>query len=301
MKLKRILNIDAIQAYTIVSPTKRIKAMFPYKYIFVLNFKGKTIFGNTNVIPQQFYFMPMIGYIFTYEKTLPDVIKSNRYMSYTNYGHTHPVGLDQFFINNGSDNVICDLVLSCTATNESMPVQMCENIIIRCNSHQLVNNETKDVEIMSKNIKSNIKKIINTMLKKVSPTNVEEWLLNIIEHSPFNDNDMPYKYYDNITDALFKSKTVTLNNKQISIGYDLRADDYEFENKFIHALELSFEDKKHEVIVYDTYNGLMKRVMSAFDKNNFKYEKITDHSIKVEIGNLWKCSDEIDLQITDLI
>lgn len=300
MKLKKILDLDAVQAYSISKPTKRIKTMFPKKYTFVINFNGKTLFGNTNSIPQQFYFMPIIGYIFTYEKSLPDIVKSNKYINYVNYGRTHPIGLDQYFINHSESDIICDLVLSCTATNALMPVQMCENIIIRCNSHQLTNNETKNVEVMSKNIKTNIKKILNNMLKRVCENNIEDWLINLIEYSPFNDNDMPYRYPNVINDALFKSKSINLNNNQLSIGYDLRADSYEFENNFVHALELSFEDSKQKVVIYDTYNGLMNKIITEFDKQKLKYEKITDHSIEVKINDLWKVNN-LNVEITDLI
>lgn len=300
MRLEKILNLDALQAYSIKQPTKRIKTMFPRKYIFIISMNGKTMFGNVDVIPRQFYFMPVVGYIFTYAASLPDILQSNQYLTYTSYGRTHPIGLDQYFINSNSDGVECDLVLSCTGTNEIMPIQMFENIIIRCNSHQLVSNETKDVDAMATNIKTNIKKIIINMLKTNTPANVEEWLLDILDKAPFNDNDMPYRYPERITDDIFKSKTINFKNNQLSIGYDLRADSYEFESKFIHALELAFESQKQKVTIYNTYNGLMDRVIEGLKKKKLPYEQVNDHAIEVKLGDFWSLKD-LDIKITDLI
>lgn len=300
MKLRKIFNFDAFQAYQIVSPSKRIKTMFPRKYLFIIYFNGRTLFGNTDTIPQQFYYTPIVGYMFTYEKTLPDILKSNQYTTYTYYGRTHPLGLDQYFINSNSNGIVCDLVLYCTGANDVMPVQMIENIIIRCNSHQLVGNETKDVDVMAKNIKTNIRKIISNMLKAVSPTCVEDWIVSILEHAPLNDNDMPYRFPDIITDNLFKTKTISIKNNQISIGYDLRADNYDFESKFIHAMETAFETLNQKVVIYDTYNGIMKKIIEEFKKKDLKYEKVTDHSIEVKLSDLWGLKS-IEYEITDLI
>lgn len=299
MKLQKILDVDALQGYSIKQPTKRIKTMFPSKYIFLINMNGKWMFCNTDVIPRQFYFMPVVGYIFTYERSLPEILKSNQYLEYEPIGRTHPFGLDQYFINANANGVKCDLVLSCTGTNAIMPVQMCENLIIRCNSHQLAGNETKNVETMSNNIKDNIRKIVTSMLKSTAPADTEEWLLKILDHGPCNDNDMPYRYPNTITDALFKSKTVNFKSSQLSLLYDFRADSYEFESAFIHSLELAYESPRQKVTIYETYNGLMQRVIAEFDKRKLKYEQLNDHSIEVKLSDFW--SLDLDIEITDLI
>lgn len=300
MRLKKLLNFDALQAYRIISPSKRIKTMFPKKYILVINMNDKTLFGNIDSIPQQFYFMQLVGYIFTYESSLPDILKSNQYSKYVSYGRTHPVGLDQYFINSESGGITCDLVLSCTATDEIMPIQMVENIIVRCNSKQLVGNEKKSAQTMSDNIKANIRKIVTNMLKTVAPKTVEEWLLSIIDHAPFNDNNMPYRYPDAITDELFKSKAINFKNTQLSIGYDLRADSYDFESMFIHALELAFEDVKQKVTIYDTYNGLLAKIIEELDKKKIKYDKPNEHSIELKLKDFWEVRN-MEFEITDLI
>lgn len=300
MRLRKIFDYDALQAYSIISPTKRFKTMFPKKYIFIIDMHGRTMFGNTDKIPMQFYFMPVVGYIFTYEKKLPDVLRMSKNIKHSDDGRTRPLGCDQYFINSNADGVVCDLVLFCTATNEVMPIQMTNNLIIRCNSHQLTDNEKSDASVMSKNIKNNIRKIITQMLKSCSISTVEEWLITIIERAPFNDNDMPYRYPDSITDGLFKTKTVSFSADQICVGYDLRADSYEFENNFVHAIELAFEDLKRTVTIYDTYNGLMGKLIESLTKRKIKFEQPTNHSIDVKLKDLWLI-DDVDFEITDFI
>ena len=299
MKLQKILDVDALQGYSIKQPTKRVKTMFPKKYIFMINMSGRWMFCNTDIIPKQFYFMPVVGYIFTYERSLPEILKANQYIEYESIGRTHPFGLDQYFINANANGITCDLVISCTGTNEVMPVQMCENLVIRCNSHQLVSNVTSDVEKMSANIKNNIRKIVTGMLKANAPSSVEEWFLTILDRAPCNDNDLPYRYPNSITDALFKSKTINVKPSQLSLLYDFRADSYEFESTFIHALELAFENPKQKVVIYDTYNGLMQRVVDEFTKKKLKYTQLNDHSIEVKLSDFW--SIDLEVEITDLI
>lgn len=300
MKLKKILDYDALQGYRINSPSKRFKTMFPKKYIFVISINNQIMFANVDSIPAQFAFMPIIGYVFTYEKSLPDLLKSNKYIKYQNYCRTCPVGLDQFFINNAEGKVICDLVIRCTATNEIMPVQMTEPLIIRCNSHQLVGEDSKTISDMVSNIKLNIKKIVTSMLKLMSPNSAEEWLISVIEKGPLNNNEFPFRYPDSITDSLFKSKTINYKNSQIGIAYDLRADSYEFESDFIHAMELAYENMNQKIIIYDTYNGLLRKVVEGLEKRKLKYEANDDNSIEVKLKDIWAL-DDLEFQITDLI
>lgn len=299
MKLKKILDIDTLQGYRIISPTKEVKQLFPKKYTFVIFFNNRSMFGNVDAIPQQFFFMPISGYIFTYASSLPDILKSNQYRKYDDYGHVHPFGLDQYFVSSNDSKLICDIVISCTATNAVVPVQFVDPLIIRCNSKQLVNNEEKDISKMSMHLKNNIEKIINQTLKSNNIPDIATWLHMIMNNCPLNDNDMPFRYPSIITESLFKSKSVKLNSSNISFGYDFRAENYEFESSFIHAFEKAFTNGKRKVVIYDTYNRLLSKIIDEFDKKGYKYTYADNHAIEVMLSDLW--SLDIDYEITDFI
>lgn len=304
MKLKKIINFDCLQAYSIINPSKKFKLMFPYKYIFITCINGYVNTYNTDKIPIEFAYAPIVGYIFTYEKKLPDFFNSAKVNKYTNLGSTFPSCLDQYFTSSeGDEGKEIDLILSCSGRNDEVPIYFKDTLIIRCNSYELIGNAKSDIKQTSKNIKINILKILNLALIDDIDKNTEEWTINIIQNAPLNDNGFPLKYPKLITDSLFKKSNIKdmkkINKDLIFIEYDFRAKNYEHENNFIYALEEAFEDMNAKVEIFDTYNGILKNIVEEMDKKRLKYKKVTDHSIETTLKNIR--SLDITFQLTDFI
>ena len=302
MKLKKIINFDCLQAYSIIKPSKKFKLMFPYKYIFITCLNGTIKTYNTDKIPTEFAYIPMVGYIFTYEKKLPDFFNSVKINKYTNFGSTFPSCLDQYFTSaEGDGGKKIDLILSCSGRNNEVPVYFKDSLIIRCNSKELAEGDVTDLKKASKNIQNNILKILNMALAEDMDKNVEEWVTNVIQNIPLNDNGFPLKYPKMITDSLFKKNRNSgkIDKESIFIEYDFRAESYEYENNFISALEEAFEDMNSKVEIFNTYNNILKDVKEELDKRGLKYKQVTDYSIETTLKNIRSLN--MTFQLTDFI
>ena len=137
MKLSKILNIDNLQGYNISNPTKQFKKLFPKKYIISFDIMGTHHVINVNKIPPQICMFPLLGYIFTYDKSLPKFLKNKR-VDYTNIGSTFAICLDNYFIGmNEKDGKDVNLVIACGSKDKEVPPAFTEELIIRCNSKVL--------------------------------------------------------------------------------------------------------------------------------------------------------------------
>lgn len=284
MKLKRIINNDNLQGYSIKNPSSKFKSMYPNKYIFVINSNGNVVIDNVNSIPIIFAMQKIIGYIFTYADSFPDFMNCNS-VKYTDVGNTFPSCLDEYFIKN-DDKV--DLILSCKGNNNEVPLQFIKTIVIRCNSE----------EFMKNNLKTSILKIANNVLEDNKIDNVEDWLKNIINDAPFNNNEFPYKYGKTISNKKLKEKS-KLTKDNIFIEYDLRAKSYEHENNFICELENEFETKDTKITLFNTYNDILSEVRKQLDEKKLKYDVLDANSISVNIKYLRKL--DIEFQLNDFI
>ena len=291
MKLKKIIDYDSLQAYSIINPSKKFKLMHPFKYIFVVNVNGRTEMLNLNKIPAEFAYVPIIGYVFTYDKKLPDFFKSMKNNKYTNYGSTFPSCLDQYFTSSEGDTKKIDLILSCTGRNKEVPVCFKDSLIIRCNSEELIGDDPKKAS-------ANIMNVLNAVLAENEDRNTEEWLQNILQNAPSNDNEFPLRYPKTIDDSLFKRKT-KVDKSNVFVEYDFRASSYDEENKIVSALEEGFEDMNSKVEVFNTYNDILPKIKEALDKKGLKYRELTPHSIETTLKNIR--SIDVEFQLTDFI
>lgn len=295
MKLTKILNYDALQAYSISKPSKRFKLMFPLKYIIILAGNNCTKLFNIDSIPTNFAYMNIVGYIFTYCNKLPDFFGASKLNKYTNYGSTCPGCLDQYFTDNAND---IDLILSICSKDKEMPLNFKDNLIIRCNSNNLIN-VTNSVENDHKTLRKNIMNIINSSINEHQLSSTEDWLNNIINNVPLNDNGFPVKYPKIITDKSFHNKSCNINYEDIFIQYDFRASSYDHENSFISSLENAFENKNTVVYIYNSYNDIMNTIIKKLDEKHLKYNKLEDDLISTSLKNLHKI--DVEYKLTDFI
>ena len=288
MKLKKILDTNTIQGFTIKNCSKRFKLLYPKKYIILLlnGPDNKAMLMNINDISLGMTCVPIVGYIFTHGKTIPNVFNNSEFISGIDNGKTSPAGLDQYFIaqDTSVDNI--NVIISCFGSNSEVPVRLNENIIMRCNAEQLVEKGVKDD--YTGNIKKNILMILNEALKERMCDNTEEWLLSILKNGPCDINGFPLKYPKSINDKVIKENE-KISAKDVSLLYDLRAKDYEFENRFISSLEEAFENDNEKICLYDTYNGLLDKIVKEHDRLGLKYKLID-----------LDAEDEDELEIEDM-
>ena len=319
MKLKKIKNLDGLQVYQILEPSKAFKSKHPYKYIcFLFDNRHNTVqVMEINEFPKNFAYLNVIGYIFTYASTIPMFIRST--IQYKSYLSAFPMGLDQYFPDesNNKNNSI-DLIIQFIPKNKEVSPLFINHFIIRANSIKLcttnltiskgtkssniklndkdvlldtinddesndnydenetinvensdnqTNNKTEstktnklhllsgDVNIdkiftkdMTKEernkyitlISKNITSILNYIYKDTAFNSVEDWFERLCTIYPDNDNGLPVKYPNLITDSMFKNAgDVIIDKSSIHINYDFRASDYIQENQFITMLKVT--------------------------------------------------------------
>lgn len=329
MKVKKLLDSDLIQCYSIINPSKKFKKMFPKKYITSLVISNKHVINNTNKLFTDGLLFAPIGYVFTYDTTLPselkDIISSLTY-PYENVGSTFACCLDTYFTaNNTNTSYNIDLILSCSSKNNVVPPTFTENLIIRCNSKELsknlinninvktitssVNNAEfdanlvidDDIESMGrgnriKNIKNNIMTIVTNYLNN-KKYNIEDWINDVVYKYPTNNNGLPVRYPNKIDNNNINNFKVKPND--LFIEYDFRASNYTHENTFITELEDAFERTNTEVQISDTYNGVLKNVIDELQKHNYKWKRINDDTISTKMKYLRDIN--VNYQLTDFI
>ena len=62
-------------------------------------------------------------------------------------------------------------------------------------------------------------------------------------------------------------------------------------------LEDAFEDMNRDIVVYNTYNDILPKIMKALDAAKIKYTKINDHSIRTKLKSIREIS--IKYKLTD--
>lgn len=138
MKLRKILDATNVQGYQIKNPTKRFKTMYPRRYILSLDIMGTHHVINADTIPSNLVYFSPVGYIFTYNNSLPKSL-ANSLVKEIDVGSTFTRCLDGYFISKGgNDGTKIDLVLSCSPKGNIAPPTFTNELIVRCNSKALM-------------------------------------------------------------------------------------------------------------------------------------------------------------------
>lgn len=319
MKVKKIFDTDNIQGFKISNPSKNFKKMFPKKYILSFDMMGRHEVMNINTLPNTLSFLTPIGYIFTYENSLPKILESKR-VAYEDLGSTFARCLDTYFIGDEKNEAEkIDIVLACGTKNKVVPPTLTEEIMIRCNSVSLMSkcggsgggsggtksesnesNESNESKLTTKdkidNIRKNVVKIVNSYIKD-RKMNVEEWVKNVIFNYPINNNGLPVRYPSNINDSNINSFKIDV--KDIFVEYDFRAKSYEHENEFISLLEDAFESSDSEIQISNTYNNILDTIKKKLDEKKYSWKEIDENTIKTKLKYLRDI--DVEYQLTDFI
>ena len=282
MNFRKILDGVNVQAYKINKPTKTFKKLFPKQYICSVDVLGKHMVFNVDELPRNFALYPPIGYIFTYANSLPACLVSDK-LKYKNVGSVCPSCLDDYFT---ATNDKVDLILSICPKDKIVPAKFVNEIVVQCCSD----------ELLKKGVKDSVMSILKTYLEE-SNMNTEQWARKVIFNYPINGNGLPVKYPKKVSDKTLNS--ITLKDRDVFIEYDLRAKSYSKEDEVICELENAFEDMEEELTVFDTYNGIMKKIMKELDKKKLKYKVEGEDKIKVKAKHLRKL--DLTYQMTDFI
>ena len=283
MKFKKVLDGLNVQGYSVSKPSKAYKKLFPQKYVFSLDVFGEHVLFNSNEIPRNFTVYPPVGYIFTTDKTLPKFLINDR-IQYKDVGGSFASCLDHYF--SGTEDKI-DLILSISPKNNEVPPRFVNEIVVQCNSDQLMK---------SNRLKENVMSIVNGYLKE-GTFNVETWMRKVLFDYPINNNGLPVRYPKVINDKNVNNCSVSVND--IFVEYDFRAKSYEKEDALIVGLEDAFENLNEEVIIHENYNHLLSKLKKALDSKKLKYKELTPDSIKVKAKFLREVN--LKYQLTDFI
>lgn len=283
MNFRKILDGVNIQGYKVCKPTKEFKKMFPKKYTLSLDMFGERMIFNTDELPKESLVYQPIGYIFTYADTLPNSLINSK-VKYNDVGGCFPSCLDTYFSN--TDERV-DLILSISPKNKVVPPRFVNEIVVQCNSEQLMSNN---------NIKSNILSIVNNYLKE-DKFDVMLWVRKVIFNYPINNNGMPIKFPNKISDKTINNCSVKAD--ELFIEYDFRAKNYDKEDELIVALEDAFEDLNKEVVVYDNYNHIVSKLKQALDAKKIKYKLEGNDKLIVKARYLREIN--LNYQLTDFI
>lgn len=302
MKVKKIFDSDNIQGYKVMNPSKNFKKMFPKKYILSFDIMGRHEVMNINTLPNSLSFLTPIGYIFTYENSLPKILNSKR-VAFEDIGSTFTRCLDTYFVGDKANEAEkIDVILSCGSKNKVVPPALTEDLVVRCNSNVLVGDkgDSDESKLTRKdkvdNIRKNLMKILNSYIKD-KKLNVEGWVKNVIFNYPVNNNGLPVRYPKDITDSNINSFKIGADD--VFVEYDFRARDYDYESEFISELEDAFESPDTEIQISNTYNNILDDITKKLDEKKYSWTKIDDNTIKTKLKYL----RDIDVvyQLTDFI
>ena len=132
-----------------------------------------------------------VGYIFTYKSIVPKIG-----MKFPNDPiSTYPVCLDQYFVSNEGNDKEIDLVLTCKANQNTMPLGFTDEIIIRGNSLSMFGIDKKssleESAVASQRFEKAVLRTINDHIRTYKT--LEEWMFKIVMTCPTDKNGMTVK------------------------------------------------------------------------------------------------------------
>ena len=276
MKCVKLWNSLSIQAYSIKSPSKKIKKLFPKKYIVVRSvFKepadgfGSSMGGysndlfvtdvkNVTKITAEMFYEPRGLFIFTYDSKLPKMcmkwfkefeeaydLGEECRKELMDIGFVHPWSLLDYIYDRsvstekkGQEVVhTVNAVLRIVPGLNEVPAVFCEEMIIRCNSEEMlgrgvkVNGKLKGVsglgeDVLSSNLRKNVMKVVNGWLKeRLGDFDTERFLMKVCYEGAWNDFGFPIVFPKTVNDKSMLEDLKLLNNDgAFMVGYDIAAD-----------------------------------------------------------------------------
>lgn len=153
-----------------------------------------------------------------------------------------------------------------------------------------------EVKPSALNLRNNIMTLIVEYLKQKNYT-VEKWIHEVITKFPVNNNGLPLRFPDVLNDNNINE--VKLSYTNLFIEYDFRASDYDHEMSFIQSIEDGFENMESTVMILDSYNGILQRIIQELKSKGFPWRTINKYTIEVKIKYLRLI--DVEYEITDFI
>jgi hypothetical protein len=267
MIFKKIVDDPALIVYRIVNPTKEIKSKYPKNIIICFDYEHIWNVNHLIGIPEH----PC--YIFTYLKVIP----FRNSMSFKSY-KTLPLGLDDYI---NSDNNFALLLLQ---TGENVSPAFNKEIIIRGNYDKLM-------KLSKTNFRKKLERILNDSLPK--NLTLLSWMETVLLMQRFTDLNLPN--YPDVVSVKNISAPVTFDN--ISIFYDLHATNHIDEVAFIRYIEENSENLNDSIVIYNTYNNILPKIIEQFESKNIKFKRLSDDSISTQCKNIFALN--MTYQLTD--
>jgi len=109
----------------------------------------------------------------------------------------------------------------------------------------------------------------------------------------FTDLNLPN--YPDVVSVKNISAPVTFDN--ISIFYDLHATNHIDEVAFIRYIEENSENLNDSIVIYNTYNNILPKIIEQFESKNIKFKRLSDDSISTQCKNIFALN--MTYQLTD--
>jgi hypothetical protein len=303
MILRKLVNSDTLQVFSIKNCSKLFRSRFPKKFIGSVVSNERLYIFNEDSLPNIFWWSSPTGYIFTYLTHVPKNLGSN-VARLKEIGFTQPRGLDTFFIGN-SDNFI-NVIMNCVLREIKIaPVHWIKNMVIRGNLEDLCDCSTSDILKSYSQKKFDIAKSLSKSVIKIINENysiekvVEKWVLEVIHNTPLNSLGYPNKYPKTISErSLSKVSEIRLN--QLFVEYDVRVlnkvnNVHKIENVYINLIEDAFE-KDRIVTIYNTFNNKLPEIRKVAKRKKIKIKDDIPDYIKMKFYDFRSLGITYDLK-----
>ena len=285
MKLSKLYSSRTCQVYAIEGASKQFKQNHTNKFIIISNCfdSVKVIESDTLDLDLDSFGLsefPASAYIFTFNKSVSKkVLKALESANIPN----------KDLPNNGSSAVCLDQYYTSPKINTILKIHPRYNQV-----HPLFNTEIVIKTTISKlkinKLSDQICNILNDIIKKKidycgNNLTVESWLEGFIAKPCFNIYGTCCRYPDTITDNTLRHPT-HFKPMDIFVCYDVRAGTYEEESRLFCAIADAFEKPENIVTVYDSYNGILKKIIAELDKKKLKYKVLNKYSISTQYKNI---------------
>ena len=296
-----------IQAYSVKSPSKKFKKLFPKKYTLVkinLNEQkmnecsGMCALLNVSRLSEEMFYDMRGMYLFTYDTKLPKMcakwfkeleeFEKSEIEYIEKVGNVQPWGLLDYIYDRNevvgdkeNKNKPCTHTVNCVlrvipGMNE-VPPTFTEPIVVRCNSEEMLGRKKgmKNIpdNVLSNNVRRNTLKVVNGYLNSVlNDYDVETFLMKVCYGNAWNDFGYPFVYPKIIENKTLKDMSCLSKNDALMICYDIIGDTPEQENDFIHALDDAFENENIKITVFQNYNRRVDRLIKEFKERKIKYK-----------------------------
>lgn len=281
MELQKIINTSKIQCYYIKNPSKVIKKAYPKKFIYsILTQNGDIKIYNTNKL-NYYMFLFNTGFVFTYynDKQLGKMFSDKN----VDKPITYPNGE----LNNYLDEEN-NVILNVTTRDKEIPPRLLYDIIIKTNS-KLIN------KLSEKELKNAIKNAILNNIGDEEYT-VESWISEILQNIPISQSELK-RFPNIINNKNINNLNIKLEN--LCFEYNIHCSDRVNEIDTISKIEKTLDNINEVVYVYNTYNDILKKIISQAVKQKIKFKMLNENKLSIKYSDL--CKIKIDYTINDFI